>query len=715
MTTTREDLISFIAAFWTSVGRDELKVYQRIHEYFRILSVRAADLTVSNDIPAKREQRPRGAFSPARRSLWLNRKALNQWFGKDARADANGVYAFYDDKDFGRLVAAHLNQPTKYEAAQTLAACGALDPSCVLIHGVDDGVLWLGARTLNEIVDTMTAHPDVFPRGPIEEIDENLVLGLTALQRAFLLQQRVEHNSSRRGTPPVLDVPPSPTASSSKRSSKSVARVESLEPTTTHAISPADWAVRLHDEAARLGMSLARSASDLDHRLPVKSIGPLISHPALPAALPLSGVVHLHGRHGSGRTSALHLLLKRLGRLAIVIDRSYRPDQRALIDEVSATHQDAVLVIDDLDKHHDPLPWQDHLLTIVTYEPSAAARLRDRYPPAFTTPITDVDLDAASNEAMVTFFHDIIEAAAPLLTITLQPAQSALDALKPLHPTITQEEIDQMRWGKAILPDMATLVAQRVAAWDSLPATLLAFLRSQAGTRLHHGAFHPPTESRAREYRRLSAQERAIVNTLAMLCLLQINGVGEPFLRTCTAPFATLGPDEFHVLLGRLMEQGWCRRTASRITGARANLDPAALGLWADIKTSDSVVRFAEWVLQHEDVLGKELRETRLLRLLERYIEDDAKVEAEALATYWADGDRTPMAAFAASLLATHGDEEQIRTYRAIAAPYREAFRGDAAALAKVRNDAGFKAIYTFVSTWLAQHMSEPDHVRGTQ
>jgi hypothetical protein len=411
------------------------------------------------------------------------------------------------------------------------------------------------------------------------------------------------------------------------------------------------------------GVLVARTASDdLDGVLPVNMLGAPTPHPAL-AGIGVSdgGVLRIRGRQGSGKTTGLRELLCRVpDRVAVVIDASYRSDQRPLVDALLRTlHDDGhqpVLVIDNLDEHAERLPWQHGVPTLVTYRPDTEDDLRARHALAFTTrDAREVDLDAVPDDTMSTFFEMILRAVAPQL---------------------------RLRPNKYMPKREVRILASLFVRWDALPRTLVTAARASEGGTLHRSMFRPSACGDPRwisAFSALTEDDRAVVTTIALLAGFHVRPLSEVLLYECTQALRKMGRDAFHARLRRVADQGWCGIASDGTIGTReARVHPEVISLWSSASASDSLRTFADWVFHDTHVLAH-WRQHILKEIYLLYLREGQLAMAAAFAGYWADHDPDPIALTAAAFAHQWADqEEKARQYAQQIPQVFRAFNGSA-------------------------------------
>jgi hypothetical protein len=195
MAALKEDVLDFIEALWTASRRDSGRDvdHDPVGGYLHRLRQHGNKLAIADTLPTYRLPKPAGAFSPARRALWLNRAALGSWLGDNQkRNDANEIVAFYNRNDFGRPVAGYLKTHAERWWEDAARRWPELPPRSLAVQGFERSIFWFGVRSLDEISAHVEAEPDAFPG--ISSADAATLDGLlrmTGEQRARLLQKRV--------------------------------------------------------------------------------------------------------------------------------------------------------------------------------------------------------------------------------------------------------------------------------------------------------------------------------------------------------------------------------------------------------------------------------------------------------------------------------------------------------------------------------------------
>src|SRR4029079_17783673 len=198
MTKARDELIEFLQLFWTAVLTlaESSNAKKRTAKYFDQLWKSREKFAESDVLPTDSRKTPTGAFSAARRALWLNRAALGKWLGPGNNPlDADDMIEFYG----GRYISDRLNAfiaAGEHEAwwRKQGSRWSTIPTDSVMITGMVEARVWLGTRTSPEIRAAIEANLDTFandrlrdPATPLREV----VKLLNAKQRAILLQQRI--------------------------------------------------------------------------------------------------------------------------------------------------------------------------------------------------------------------------------------------------------------------------------------------------------------------------------------------------------------------------------------------------------------------------------------------------------------------------------------------------------------------------------------------
>src|SRR5437763_8099268 len=254
MMTTKEQLLGFIKDFCTAaveVARDS-DAKESTLGYLSQLATVAPKLKESDRLPAaKRSPGSAGAYSPARRAVWLNRAAIGAWLGGKGNAkDADDIGVFYNTREFGGWIAnfASSNQLVSWRAVHE---CAGIPNDGIVMHGVSGGIFWFGVRTSDEIVAAMQRSPDLFPEhGTVPRRNVGVLLrSLNAEQRAYVLQERVDSKQRALSPPLRSDRPIADVAEARESSVVSVSSIPGL--IVTHTVAGAERAGLKVDGPAR--------------------------------------------------------------------------------------------------------------------------------------------------------------------------------------------------------------------------------------------------------------------------------------------------------------------------------------------------------------------------------------------------------------------------------------------------------------------------------